>query len=129
GQLPALAVITIIIFAIHARIFTGGTAGDDLSFHFAESARLMDCIRVGDFDFWNPSANAGYASAYYYQVLPQLASAFPAAIFGHHLFWFQLSVVLPLIMAPACAYRGMRLLGATPWQAVIAAFCTAFMNG
>ncbi len=37
------------------------------------------------------SANAGYASAYYYQVIPQLASAIPAAMFGNHLFWFQLS--------------------------------------
>jgi hypothetical protein len=129
GALPALAVITIAVFAIHAHIFQGETAGDDLSFHFAESARLMDCIRHGDFDFWNPSANAGYASAYYYQVLPQLASALPAAIFGHHLFWFQLSVVLPLVLAPACAYKGMRLLGATPWQSAVAAFCVAFMNG
>ena len=98
-------------------LFRGETAGDDLSFHFAESARIADCLRHFDFDLWNPSANGGYASAYYYQVLPQLASALPAAIFGHHLFWFQLSVVLPLVLAPAAAYRGMRLLGATPWQA------------
>ena len=129
GALPALAVITIAVFAIHAHIFTGETTGDDLSFHFAESARLADCLRHGDFDFWNPSANAGYASAYYYQVLPQLASALPAAIFGHHLFWFQLSVVLPIVLAPACAYKGMRLLGATPWQSAVAAFCVAFTNG
>lgn len=129
GALPAVALVTIAVFAIHAHIFTGETVGDDLSFHFAESARLADCLRHGDFDFWNPSANAGYASAYYYQVLPQLASALPAAIFGHHLFWFQLSVVLPIVAAPACAYKGMRLLGATPWQAAVAAFCVGFMNG
>jgi hypothetical protein len=129
GALYAVGVITVVVFAIHAHIFTGETAGDDLSFHFAESARLADCIRHGDWDFWNPSANAGYASAYYYQVLPQLASALPAAIFGHHLFWFQLSVVLPLVAAPFCAYKGMRLLGATPWQSVVGAFAVAFMNG
>ncbi|HEY5922521.1 MAG TPA: hypothetical protein VIV11_12655 [Kofleriaceae bacterium] len=129
GALPAVAAVTVAVFAIHAHIFMGETAGDDLSFHFAESARLMDCLRHFDFDLWNPSANAGYASAYYYQVLPQMASALPAAIFGHHLFWFQLSVILPLVLAPACAYKGMRLLGATPWQAAIAAFCVAFMNG
>ena len=129
GPLPALAVITIAVLAIHFHIFSGETAGDDLSFHFAEARRLADCLRAGDFDFWNPSANAGYASAYYYQVVPQLMSAIPAAIFGHLLFWFQLSVILPLVLAPACAYRGMRLLGATPWQAVLAAFCVAFMNG
>lgn len=129
GALPAVGIITIAIFFIHAHVFAGETAGDDLSFHFAESARLADCLRHGDFDFWNPSANAGYASAYYYQVIPQLASAAPAALFGHHLFWFQLSVVLPLVLAPLCAYRGMRLLGATPWQSAVAAFCVAFMNG
>ncbi len=129
GALPAVGIITIAVLAIHAHIFTGETAGDDLSFHFAESARLADCLRHGDFDFWNPSANAGYASAYYYQVIPQLASAVPAALFGHHLFWFQLSVVLPLVLAPLLAYRGMRLLGATPWQSAVAAFCVAFMNG
>jgi hypothetical protein len=129
GALPSLTAITVAVFAIHAHIFAGETAGDDLSFHFAESARIMDCLRDFDFDFWNPSANAGYASAYYYQVLPQLASALPAAIFGHHLFWFSLSVILPLVLAPACAYKGMRLLGATSWQATAAAFCVAFMNG
>lgn len=129
GALPALAVITIAVFIIHFGVFRGESAGDDLSFHFAESARIADCLRHFDFDLWNPSANAGYASAYYYQVLPQLASALPAAIFGHHLFWFQLSIVLPLILAPAAAYRGMRLLGATPWQAALAAFCIAFTNG
>ncbi len=129
GALPALALITLAIAIIHGRIFWGETAGDDLTFHFAESARLADCIAAGDWDFWNPSANGGYASLYYYQAIPQLASAIPAAIFGGHLFWFQLSVVLPLILAPAAAYKGMRLLGATPWQSLAAAFCVAFMNG
>ncbi len=129
GALPALAIITIAVLIIHIGVFRGESAGDDLTFHFAESARLADCLRAGDFDFWNPSANAGYASAYYYQVVPQMASALPAAIFGHHLFWFQLSIVLPLVLAPAAAYRGMRLMGASQWQAVGGAFAVAFMNG
>ena len=129
GALPALGAITIAVFALHFHVFSGESAGDDLSFHFAESARIADCIRHLDFDWWNPSANGGYASAYYYQIIPQLASALPTAIFGHHLFFFQLSIVLPLVLAPAAAYRGMRLLGASPWQAAVAAFCVAFMNG
>ena len=129
GAVYAVYAVTLGIFIIHAHIFTGETAGDDLSFHFAESARIADCLRHFDFDLWNPSANGGYASAYYYQVVPQLASALPAAIFGHHLFWFQLSVVLPHVIAPVATYRGMRLLGATPWQSAVAAFCVAFMNG
>ncbi|MDB4961384.1 MAG: conserved rane protein of unknown function [Myxococcales bacterium] len=129
GALPAIAVLTVVMCAVYARIFRGEVAGDDLTFHMAESARLADCIRLGDWDLWNPSANGGFASAYYYQVLPQLASALPTALFGHHLFWFQLSVFLPLVLAPAAAYRGMRLLGAAPWQAVCAAFAIGFTIG
>ena len=129
GALPALAIVTIAVAAIHWHILGGEPAGDDLSFHFAESARIADCLRHFDLDLWNPSANAGYASAYYYQVLPQLVSAVPAAIFGHHPFFFSLSVILPLVFAPIAAYRGMRLMGATPWQATVAAFVIAFMNG
>src|SRR5262245_405418 len=115
--------------ALYAHMFAGELVGDDLSFHMAESARIADCLRAGDFDLWNPSGNAGFASAYYYQVVPQLISAVPAAVFGHHLLFFQLSVFLPLVLAPAAAYRGMRLLGATPWQAAIAALAVGFING
>jgi hypothetical protein len=129
GALPALGILTIAMAILYSDTFRGETIGDDLTFHFAESRRLADCIRAGDWDFWNPSANAGYASIYYYQAIPQLASAIPTALFGHHLFWFQLSVVLPHILAPAAAYRGMRLLGATPWESLVAAGVIAFMNG
>jgi hypothetical protein len=129
GALPALGLITLGMVAIYWHMFAGELAGDDLSFHMAESARLADCLRAFDFDLWNPSANAGFASAYYYQVVPQLISAIPAAVFGHHVFFFELSVFLPLVLAPAAAYRGMRLLGATPWQAAIAALAVGFTNG
>jgi len=129
GALPALALLTVGMMLIYAGVFGGELAGDDLTFHMAESARLADCLRTGDFDFWNPSANAGFASAYYYQVVPQLASAIPAAVFGHHVVFFELSVFLPLVLAPAAAYRGMRLIGATPWQAVVAALAIGMLNG
>jgi hypothetical protein len=129
GALPAIGVLTIAMGAIFWHTFGGEVIGDDNSFHLAESARIADCIREGDWDFWNPSANAGYASAYYYQVLPQLMSALPAALFGHHLFWFQLSIWLPLVLIPAAAYRGARLLGAEPWPAVAAALAVAFISG
>lgn len=129
GALPAVGVVTVMMCAIYAGVFRGELAGDDLTFHLAESARLADCIRHGDWDLWNPSANGGFASAYYYQVLPQFASALPAALFGHHLFWFQLTIFLPLVLAPAAAYRGMRLMGAMPWQAAIAAFVIGFTIG
>ncbi|HEU4734295.1 MAG TPA: hypothetical protein VFT22_40665 [Kofleriaceae bacterium] len=129
GPLPALGVLTLAMVVIYAHMFAGELAGDDLTFHMAESARIADCLRQGDFDLWNPSANGGFASAYYYQVIPQLASAVPAALFGHHLFFFELSVFLPLVLAPAAAYRGLRLMGATPWQAVVGALAVGFLNG
>jgi hypothetical protein len=129
GALPALGALTIVVAVLYAGIFRGETVGDDLTFHMAESRRLADCIAAGDWDFWNPSANGGFASAYYYQVLPQLASAIPSALFGHHLFWFQLTLFLPQVFAPAAAYRGSRLMGATPWQAVVIAIAVTFISG
>ncbi len=129
GAIPALLGLTIASGVMFAGVFSGESIGDDLTFHMAESARLADCIRAGDWDLWNPSANGGYASAYYYQVLPQLASALPTALFGNHLFWFQLSLWLPLVAVPLAAYRGMRLLGATPWQSVSAALAVTFVSG
>ena len=129
GAVHAMFLITFTMIVIYAHMFAGELAGDDLTFHMAESVRIADCLRAGDFDLWNPSGNGGFASAYYYQVVPQLVSAIPAAMFGHHVFFFQLSVFLPLVLAPAAAYRGMRLLGATPWQAVVAALAVGFLNG
>ncbi|HSR95799.1 MAG TPA: hypothetical protein VLM79_01960 [Kofleriaceae bacterium] len=129
GALPALGLLTLVLIAMYAHMFDGELVGDDLSFHMAESARIADCLRAGDFDLWNPSGNAGFASAYYYQVVPQLVSAIPTAVFGHHLFFFQLSVFLPLVLMPAAAYRAMRLFGATPWQAFLAALAVSFVNG
>ena len=129
GAVPALILLTAIAGMMYARIFLGETTGDDNTFHMAESRRIADCIAAGDWDFWNPSANAGFASAYYYQVIPLLASALPAALFGDHLFWFQVSLWLPQVGIPLAAYRGMRLMGAAPWQAFCAAFAVTFISG
>jgi hypothetical protein len=129
GPVLCVGLVTILVGIIHAGVFRGHPAGDDLTFHYAESVRIADCLRVGDFDFWNPSANGGYASLYYYQEIPQLLSAIPAAVFGHHLFWFQLTVWLPHVLAPLLAYRGLRLLGCTPWQATVGAFAIGLTNG
>jgi hypothetical protein len=109
---------------MYAGVFRGEPAGDDLTFHLAEATRLADCIAAGDFDWWNPSANAGFASAYYYQVIPQLFSGLLAAITGIDvLLWFQLSVLLPLMLAPVVAYRALRMLDVARWPAVAGAFC------
>ena len=70
GAFPMALVLAIISAVMFAGVFNGESIGDDLTFHFAESRRLADCIAAGDWDFWNPSANGGYASMYYYQVIP-----------------------------------------------------------
>jgi hypothetical protein len=118
-----LGLVTFLAAVMYHHVFAGEFVGDDNSFHLAEATRMADCIRAGDWDFWNPSANAGYASAYYYQTLPLLAPAVLAAISGTDVLpWFQLCVFLALVLAPAAAYRGMRVVGATSWQSLGAAF-------
>ena len=129
GPLPLLGAITLMTVFMYGIVFWGETNGDDLTFHMAESKRIADCLSMGDWDFWNPSANGGYASLYYYQAVPQLISAIPAAISGHFSFWFSLSLFLPHVLAPAAAYRGARLLGGSPWEAVLAAGVVALTSG
>lgn len=126
---PALAVAaaTAVLAVVYSGVFRGEPAGDDLTFHLAEVRRLADCLRAGDWDLWNDSANAGYASAYYYQVLPLIVPAGLAALTGTHVLpWFQLCLYLPLVLVPLFAYRGLRLLWATRWAAAVGAIAVAF---
>lgn len=130
GAVPAVALLTLGLALLYHHVFAGELAGDDLTFHMAEARRLADQLAAGDWDFWNPNANGGFASLYYYQAIPQLAAAIPTAVLGgDFVFWFQLSVFLPLVVVPVAAYRGMRLLGATPWQAFAGGFAVAFAVG
>lgn len=123
----ALAAVTLVLMGTYAGVFRGEPGGDDLTFHLGEIRRLADCFAAGDFDLWNTSANAGYASAYYYQVLPLAVPAAFAALTGTGvLFWFQLCIFAGLVLVPLAGYRGMRLLGATRWAAVAAATAVAF---
>jgi hypothetical protein len=123
GPLIGLALISVLAAVMYGHVFAGEIVGDDNTFHLAEATRLADCLRAGDFDLWNPSANAGYASAYYYQAVPQLVPAVLATLTGTDVLpWFQLFVFLPLVLAPAAAYRGMRMIGTGPWPALGAAF-------
>jgi len=119
GPLLGLAALTALCGWIYAGVFRGEPVGDDNTFHLAEVARLAECLAHGDLDLWNPSGNLGFADGYYYQVVAQLVPALAAAATGGHvLFWFQVGVVLPLVLAPAAAYRALRLVGATGWQAL-----------
>src|SRR5678816_1453495 len=123
GPLFGLALVVALACVMYGNVFGGEIAGDDLTFHLAESNRMADCIHVRDWDMWNPSANAGFASAYYYQALPQLAPAFLSVITGATvLFWFQVCVFLPLVLAPVAAYKALRVMGTSGWHALGGAF-------
>lgn len=130
GPLLGLAAITLVLAIIYSPVFGGELAGDDNSYHFADAAQIAECVRSGDWDWWSPSANGGYALGYYYQLIPSAVPGLLAAVFGDVLFWFQLSVFLVMVLAPAAAYRGLRVMGAEPWAALggaVAAAC--FMGG
>lgn len=123
----ALAAVTVVLGVIYSGVFRGEPAGDDLTFHLAELRRLADCFRVGDFDLWNDSANAGFASAYYYQVVPLAVPAALAALTHTQVLpWFQLCIFLPLVLVPLAAYHGLRLMWATRWAAVCGGVAVAF---
>lgn len=126
APLIGLAALTLLCGFLYAGVFRGEPAGDDNTFHLAEIAHLARCLAAGDLDWWNPSANLGFASGYYYQVLPQLVpAALAAATGGDPLFWFQLAIAAALVLAPAATYRGLRLVGASGWQALGAATAVA----
>lgn len=128
GALPllGLAIATGIVAAMYARVFAGEPCGDDNTFHYAEVVRIADAVRAGDWDWWNPSTNAGFATGYYYQAIPAAVPGLLGAVFGHVLFWFQLGVFLPLVLVPAAGYRALRVLEADPWAALGGGVAIAF---
>ena len=128
APLIVLAITTVLLSWVYAPLFRGELAGDDNTFHFAEVARIARALRSGDFDWWNPSANAGFATGYYYQLVPAAVPGALAAVFGHPLLWFQLGAFIPLVLVPVAAYRGLRVMGASPWPALAGAFALAFCS-
>ncbi len=128
APLILLAVTTVLLSWVYAPLFRGELAGDDNTFHFAEVARIARALRDGDLDWWNPSANAGFATGYYYQLVPAAVPGAFAAVFGHPLLWFQLGAFIPLVLVPVAAYRGLRVIGASPWPALAGAVALAFCS-
>jgi hypothetical protein len=111
----------------YAHLFAGEPHGLDNTAHLAEVTFLSRAMRAGDWAWWDPSGNSGFASGYYYQVLPQALTAALSALTGlAPLLAFQLALFVPLLLAPVAAYRGMRLLGADPWAALGAAVALPF---
>jgi len=126
APLVVLAAITLILAWIYGHVFSGEPCGDDNTFHYAESVRIAAATRVGDLDWWNPSANGGFATGYYYQAIPAAVPGLLGAAFGHTLFWFQLGVFLPLVLAPSAGYRALRLLEVDRWPALGGGAAIAF---
>jgi hypothetical protein len=122
GPLVLLGLITSLLGWSFAHLFAGEPAGGDNSFHYGEVTRIVAAIRAGDWNWWNPGGNSGFASGYYYQVLPQAVPALLSAALGlSPLFCFQLGIFAPLALVPAAAYRAARIVGGTSWQALGAA--------
>ena len=71
GALPALGLITIAIACIHWHILGGEPAGDDLSFHFGESARIAANISLCS--FWYMSSVFPFAFRYRHLFAPVMA--------------------------------------------------------
>ena len=111
-------------------VFAGEPCCGDLTFHLAEVARLADAIRAGDWHWWNPGGNSGFASGYYYQVIPQVVPAAVSALTGlAPLTSFQLAIYIPLLLVPLAAYRAVRIAGGSAWQAAGAAVAVPFAVG
>jgi len=101
-----------------------GSWGCDLSLHLAETVELRRAIAGGDAGLWNESANLGFPSAYYYQVLPQLLAAIASVLLGglvSVVAVFQATILLPHVLLPISVYRAMRLIDARPSEALGAA--------
>ncbi|MEP7336979.1 MAG: hypothetical protein ABI977_04490, partial [Acidobacteriota bacterium] len=128
--LVLLGLITILLGWSFAHVFAGEPGGSDNSFHYGELARLAAAIRAGDWNWWIPIGNSGFASGYYYQVLPQALPALLSAVTGlSPLVCFQLGIFVPLVLVPAVAYRAVRIAGGTSWQALGAAIAIPFAVG
>jgi hypothetical protein len=107
----------------------GIPAGADDAIHLAEIRGIAASLRAGDVHLWNRSANAGFPSGMYYQLLPQLAVAIPSAILGAPVFWFKLSLTLAIVLAPLAGWRALRLLGFDDEAALGGAVAVAFASG
>jgi len=130
APLVLLGALTGVVAFMYLHVFAGEPCGDDNSFHYAEIARIAHAVRAGDLDGWNPGGNAGFASGYYYQVVAQAFPALVSAITGiSPLTAFQLGIFVPLVVAPALAYRALRVAGGTSWQALGAAVALPFAMG
>ncbi len=134
---PLVALLLALLVAIQclflAPLFaTGEPTGSDLSIHFAEIAHLTRALGAGDLELWNPTANLGFPSAYYYQALPQVSVAVTYLALGgllSLLFLYKLAIALPLVLLPLSCYRAVRVSGLAAPPALGAAAAAGFVFG
>jgi hypothetical protein len=110
----------------------GEPVGADLSIHLAEAAHLGRAIRAGDIQWWNPSANLGFPSGFYYSVLPQLLPALLWVLGGGTvplLALFKLMVAVPLVLLPVSTYTALRALRFLRTEALGAALTVGLVCG
>ena len=117
GALPARATLLSLAALVGAALVvvtplfaTGEPFGDDLAIHAAEIAHLAESLRDLDAGLWNESANLGFASGYYYQVLPQLVPAAILALAGGALSAstaLKASIAIALVLLPLTTFRGL----------------------
>src|SRR5439155_5186563 len=109
--LGGLLVLVLVQALILRGLFAPGEPfGDDLSIHFAESAQLVRAFAARDFSLWNFSANLGFPSGYYYQVLPQAIPALAKLVLGDSitlLLLFKICISLPVYLLPVSCYLAL----------------------
>ena len=118
------AVVLQLLVAVHLFSHSGEPAGDDNSIHMAEIAGIAASLKEGDPHLWNPSANGGFASGYFYQFVPQLFTALLYLLFGWLLSLatlFKITIVLALVALPLSIYRAMQIVDVDPIAAGAAA--------
>jgi hypothetical protein len=124
-----VAMVVVAAVAALAPLFAGAEPpGLDLPIHLGEIRSLVSSLSAGDLGGWSPSANLGFASGAYYQVVPQLLVAVAHVLFGRWVslgFLFKLAIVLPLALLPATVARALIVAGGRPGGAALAALASA----
>src|SRR3989441_913193 len=109
--LGSLLVLVLVQALILRGLFAPGEPfGEDLSIHFAETAQLARAFVERDFSLWNFSANLGFPSGYYYQVLPQAVPALAKLVLGNDiplLLLFKICISLPVLLLPVSCYLAL----------------------
>ena len=70
-------------------------------------------MKNGDWNWWNPSSNAGFPSGYYYQVLPQAVPRVLPVLASTWVSLFKDTSLVSVIAVGELAYTAMRIRSQT----------------